>query len=115
MSLTGELREFFSEWRELEQVKDLLQTLNDNIVTLQGKVDKMAISQSQFDTDLASFLTQFTALITAVDALIASAPTPADLSAEDQQVLAAAQAAAAELNKLSPPTPVPTPAPAPSA
>jgi len=70
----------------------------------------MAVTQQQFDTDLAPLITAIPALITAVDALIASKPA-ADLTAEDQQVLAATKAVADEINKLNPPTPVPTPAP----
>jgi len=76
-------------------------------------VRRMAIDQKTFDTDLAAFLAVFANLISAVDALISST-APADLTAEDSAVLAAAQSAAAELNKLSPPTPVPVPAPTPA-
>ena len=77
------------------------------------KVNKMAVSQAQFDTDLAGFLTAFGNLITAIDNALANI-APADLSAEDTQIQAAAAAAAAELNKLNPPTPVPAPAPLPT-
>src|SRR5438105_1598006 len=79
------------------------------LIRIEKEIDNMAVTQAQFDTDLAGFLGAFQNLITAVDTLIASS-APADLTAEDQQVVAAAAAAAAELNKLNPPTPVPAPA-----
>lgn len=64
----------------------------------------MAISQAQFDTDLADFLKAFGDLITAIESGIGS-QAPADLSAEDQQIKDAAATAAAELAKLNPPPP----------
>jgi len=69
------------------------------------KVEKMAVDQSTFDTDLAALVTAIGNLTAAVDALIASTPS-VDLTAEDTSVQTAAAAVAAELAKI-------TPAPAP--
>jgi len=63
----------------------------------------MAISQEQFDADLAALVTSIGALITAVDNL--PKPTDPDFTAEDQSVLDAAASVRAELDKLNPPTP----------
>lgn len=70
----------------------------------------MAIDQTTFDTDLAGLTASITSLITEVEAAIASKPA-ADLTAEDQSVLTAAQNVQAELDKLNPTPPAPTPAP----
>jgi hypothetical protein len=75
---------------------------------IEQNTKQIMINQAQFDTDLAGFLTAFGNLITAVDNYISS-QTPADLTAEDNQLLTAAQTAATELNKLNPPAPVPVP------
>ena len=74
------------------------------LIGIAKRIDKMAISQAQFDTDLADFLKAFGDLITAIESGIGS-QAPADLSAEDQQIKDAAVTAAAELAKLSPPPP----------
>ena len=85
--------------------KQIQQQLN----RIESKIDKMAISQEQFDTDLKSLLDSVGQLIIAVDNALANVPQ-ADLSAEDQQVQAAAASVLAELQKLQPPAP-PSPAP----
>lgn len=73
---------------------------------LERKIDTMAISQQQFDTDLAALVTEIGTLITAVDAL--PKPGTPDFTAEDQQVQAAAASVQAEIAKLAqPPPPVP--------
>ncbi len=61
----------------------------------------MALSQAQFDTDLAALVKSIGDLVTAVDALIAATPA-ADLTTEDQSVQAAAASVAAELAKITP-------------
>jgi hypothetical protein len=93
---------------------ELEQFIRRKLNEIDERTEQMAISQKTFDTDLAAFLAAFGTLITAVDALIAATPA-ADLTAEDTAVQAALTTAAAELNKLNPPTPVPTPAPVPPA
>jgi hypothetical protein len=85
----------------------------DRIEATINQIHDHMIPQQQFDADLAPLITGIGTLITAVDALIASKPA-ADLTAEDQQVLAAAATVSAEINKLNPPKPVPTPTPAPT-
>lgn len=72
---------------------------------IERKIDTMAISQQQFDTDLAALVTQIGNLITAVDAL--PKPGTPDFTAEDQQVQAAAANVQAEIAKLTPPPPGP--------
>lgn len=62
----------------------------------------MAITQEQFDTDLAALVGSIDELIVAVDAAIAAKP-PADLTAEDEAVKAAVQKVADEMAKLAPP------------
>ena len=70
----------------------------------------MPISQSQFDTDLAGFVTAVNSLITASTnfrAAVAAAGSPpaADLSAEDAQLasaLAAVEAEAAAIGQAKP-------------
>ncbi len=84
----------------LNRIEDLLSEINE-------RTKEMAISQDQFDTDLAALVTAITNLDTAVDALIASKPA-ADLTAEDTSVQTAAAAVAAELAKLAP-APAPGP------
>jgi hypothetical protein len=95
-------------WLERWQYQSIIAHLNN----IEGILHQMAISQSQFDTDLAALLSAIQNLITAVDALIASS-SPADLTKEDSDVQAAAANVVAELNKLNPPTPVTPPAPTP--
>lgn len=67
----------------------------------------MAISQQQFDTDLAALVTEIGTLITAVDAL--PKPGAPDFTAEDQQVQTAAANVQAEIAKLAQPPPPPVP------
>lgn len=69
---------------------------------IEGRIEKMAISQEQFDQDLSALVTEIGNLETAVDALVASKPA-ADLTAEDQAVQTAAAGVAAELAKITPP------------
>ena len=70
---------------------------------IERRIIDMAISQEQFDADLAALVTSIGALITAVDNL--PKPTDPDFTAEDQSVLDAAASVRAELDKLNPPTP----------
>lgn len=63
----------------------------------------MAISQEQFDADLAGLLSSFDELLAAVE-VIANKP-PEDLTTEDQAVLDATTKLKAELEKLNPSTP----------
>lgn len=72
------------------------------------KVEHMATSQAQLDTDLQALSTQVQNLITAYNSASAKAGAAGvDLTAEDQQVQAAGAAIQAALN----PTPAPTPTP----
>ncbi len=64
----------------------------------------MPTSQAQFDADFNPFVVEVTALCDAVDALNLSG---ADLSAEEQAVVAAATRVQASLAKLAPPPPGP--------
>lgn len=64
----------------------------------------MAVSQEQFDGDLAGLVTSVGALITAVEAALANIPA-ADFTAEDTSVQAAAAQVTDELAKLNPATP----------
>ena len=74
--------------------------------SIEGKLDKMAISQQQFDTDLATLITLIGTLIAAVDAL--PKPGTPDFTPEDQQVQTAAANVTAEIAKLqNPPPPAP--------
>jgi chromosome segregation ATPase len=82
--------------RQLDRIE---QTQHEIIRRLQA----VAISQEQFDTDLKALTDSITALIAAVEAAIAAKP-PADLTAEDQAVQDAAQQVSDELAKLNPPT-----------
>lgn len=70
------------------------------------EITKHMITKEQFDQDLAAFISAFSALVTAIDNSIGQQPQ-VDLSDEDQQILAAAQTAQAELAKLNPPPPGP--------
>lgn len=62
----------------------------------------MPVTQAQFDADFNPFITAVQSLCDAVQALNL---TGDDLSAEEQAVLASAQAVQAALNKLNPPPP----------
>ena len=73
----------------------------------------MPVDRATFDSDLAATLTAVTNLISAIQAWVNS-HTADDFSAEDQQVLTAAQAVADEINALNPPQQVPAPPPAPA-
>ncbi len=64
----------------------------------------MAITQDQFDIDLKALTDSIGTLIAAVDAALANI-APADLTAEDTAVQAAAASVADELAKLTPPAP----------
>jgi chaperonin cofactor prefoldin len=75
--------------------------LNKKLDQLIKEVHKMALDQATFDTELSDLVTAINALIAAVDAI-----PPADLTAEGQTVSDAAAAVKAELDKLAPP---PTP------
>ena len=92
---------FFTNLFNISQIQKQLNRI-------ESKIDKMAISQAQFDTDLKALLDSVGQLIIAVDAALANVPK-ADLSAEDQQVQAAAASVMAELAKLQPPASPPTP------
>jgi hypothetical protein len=72
------------------------------LTQLKAKVDRMAIDQATFDSDLAGLVSSIATLIAAVDALAAS-KAEVDLTAEDQSVQAAAAQVADELAKLAPP------------
>jgi hypothetical protein len=103
--------EMFFNDTDRENIRRILVNQNRTFELLErvyNTENKMAISQSQFDTDLAALITAIGQLITAVDNL--PAPTAADFTAEDGQVQAAAAQVAAEINKLNPPTPVTPPA-----
>jgi hypothetical protein len=67
----------------------------------------MAISQAQFDADLASFITALNTYTAAVDVYIAKQQTNpgADLTAELASVDAAKAALATEAGKVPPPGP----------
>lgn len=69
----------------------------------------MALSQADFDTELAALVAAIGQLDDAVDAFIASQPAGVDLTVEGQSVADAAAAISAELAKLAP-APVEPPA-----
>lgn len=71
------------------------------------RVTELAISQEQFDTDLAGLTGAVTDLVSAVQAWQAANPAT-DLTAEDQSVQSAVTAVQTELQNLQP---APTPAP----
>ena len=99
-----------------EHPQDRLHRIEQLLLTLDRKVDNMAVSQEQFDTDLAALVAAIGTLTQAVDAWIAAHPA-ADLTAEDQSVQAASAAVAAELAAITPapaPAPAAEPAPAPA-
>jgi hypothetical protein len=77
-------------------------THNVQLQRIERKLNAMAITQDQFDTDLKALTDGITALIAAVEAAIAARP-PADLTAEDTAVQEAAAAVADEVAKLAPP------------
>jgi hypothetical protein len=87
----------------------LPEQITEQLNRIEKGIQNVAISQTQFDADLAPLLDAITKLVTAVNAL--GAQPVADLTAEDAQVLAAATQVTAAINKLNPPTPVPTPVP----
>ena len=64
----------------------------------------MAITQEQFDADLAALVGAIDGLIAAVDAAISAKPA-ADLTAEDQAVIDASKKVSDEVAKLAPPAP----------
>ena len=95
----------------LEHADPFLQRIESLLRDLNRKVDTIMIDQATFDTDLAALVAAIGTLTAAVDAWIAAHPA-VDLTAEDQQVQAAAAAVAAELAKV---TPAPADVPAPDA
>jgi chromosome segregation ATPase len=89
----------------------ILRGVNGNhhkLAQLQQEVRQMALSQADFDTQLAALVTAITQLDDAVDAFIAAQPAGVDLTAEGQSVADAAAAVAAELAKVQP-APAPEP------
>lgn len=84
-----------------------LERIEHKLDSLIRKVEKMAVDQSTFDTDLAALVTAIGNLTAAVDAWIAAHPG-VDLSVEDTNVQAAAATVAAELAKIAP-APAPGP------
>lgn len=87
----------------LEQIDCKLDRILDALHQLATEEHNMAVTQEQFDTDLAALASSIATLIAAVDAAIAARP-PADLTPEDQSVQSAAQAVSDELAKLTPAT-----------
>ena len=99
-----------------EQPDPSLRRIEELLLTLDRKVDAMSVDQATFDTDLAALVAAIGTLTAAVDAWIAAHPA-VDLTAEDQSVLNASAAVAAELANITPapaaaPAAEPTPAPA---
>ncbi len=90
-----------------------MRELKEQLNRIERKLDKIMIDQATFDTDLASLVTAIGNFITAVNAKIAATP-PADFTAEDASVQAAAKTVADALNALNPPTPVPPVTPPPT-
>ena len=82
----------------------------ETIRKIERHVERMAISQQQFDTDLAGLTTAIGTLIAAFETWRGSHP---DLTTEDQSVATAVAQVQAELNNLNPPVPPPSPPPAP--
>ena len=100
----------------LEHADPFLQRIESLLRDLNRKVDTIMIDQATFDTDLAALVAAIGTLTAAVDAWIAAHPA-VDLTAEDQSVLNASAAVAAELANITPapaaaPAAEPTPAPA---
>jgi hypothetical protein len=61
--------------------------IEDILIEIQKEIQAMAISQTQFDTDLATLGTDLTALLALVNQLIAKqGGTPVDLTTEDTGV-----------------------------
>ena len=88
------------------------------LIQIREEVENMPITQQQFDTDLAALVAAITALGTDINNLITAIQAwqashqGADLTAEDQSVINAAQALAAskgtvdqEITSLTPPPP----------
>jgi hypothetical protein len=96
--------------KEIEEIEDNTVRIERKVDYLIQEVQKMAVDQATFDTELAGLVQSITDLGTAIDAFIASQPAGVDLTAEAQSVSDAAAAVAAELAKV---TPAPAPAPAP--
>ncbi len=78
------------------------------LAELKERTNQMAVSQAQFDTDLAAYNTAVTNYITAVEAFIAI-PAVADLTAEDTAVQAASTAVATAAAKIPAPPVTSTP------
>ena len=81
-----------------------LRSIERKLDLLLERTLQMAITQEQFDTDLAAFVAAVSSLIAAIEAALASKPA-ADLTNEDAQVQTAAAAVADELAKLAPAPP----------
>jgi hypothetical protein len=82
-----------SKWDPFDQIKAKL----DLII---GRLDKMAIDQGTFDTDLAALVAAINNLIAAINTALAN---KTDLTAEDQEVQTAAASVATELANITPP------------
>jgi hypothetical protein len=93
-----------------EQIINLLGGIKYHLAQIESELHMANVNQQQFDADLTAFLTNVTALITAIQAFLALPPV-ADLSAEDAEVQAAGTAVTAAIAGIPQPPVPPTPGP----
>lgn len=100
VSIGNDLEELRTDILEL---RSDINSLCSVILTLRKEVLAMALSQADFDTELAEMVAAVDQLIAAVEAI-----PPADLTAEGQAVMDAAARVRAELDHLNPAVPTDT-------
>jgi uncharacterized protein YaaN involved in tellurite resistance len=112
----GLLRLLFAEWRELEEVKNLLHHIKHKLEDIMSAISDFAAKQAAHNDKIDKAIDGLTADIQALKDLIATLQnSPDEISAEDQATLDALETKAgqtadklAALDDLTPPTP-PTP------
>lgn len=82
----------------------MLKVIDLKIDKLTGKVESMALTQEQFDQDLADLVSAIGNLVSAMDVWVAAHPD-VDLTAEDSAVKEAVAQVQTELDKLTPAAP----------